>query len=1125
MKQPNAAGSITIRPKSLYRELTIALVLLVTLVSVAVSLANYFYSSQEADTLLESKVSGYTANLRESLEWPLWNIDDELIGKIGRAFATNEEIVSLTIRDDKERVVFHHEKLNGDQLNYQFFILHNGQNIGSVKIGLSLHAYEEKNKWLLFTSIATALLLIVSLLGALRWMLSRLLKKPLDVFIGATSDMVEGKYRQIALPETYVEFAPILAGFKTMSDAVASRESSLRQSNEQLATEIDERKRAEEALRASEALLQTTIKILPVGLWVMDEEGKIVFGNDAAKQIWAGVHYVGIEQLGEYKGWWLDSGKSIEPHEWAGARAIEKGEISIENEVEIECFDGTRKIILDSAVPLYNSDGNIRGAVTVNQDITERKRAEDELRKTQAKLIAAQKLAAIGSWEWDVRNDVASWSDETYRIFGIDKNELKGHRNNFLDMIVAEDRGMVDQALSDALSGVRDYDIEYRVSLADGSHKVIHALAEIIRDAEGKLVAMTGTVQDITERKRVEEALRINEERLKLATSAGNIGIWDWDVVRNVLTWDDSMYALYGIRKEEFGGAYDAWIATLHPEDRQFTDGEVQAALRGEREYAPEFRIIRPDGNIRTIKASSKTYCDPQGKPLRMVGTNFDITDIKQIEDELRKYKDHLEEEVQSRTADLVLARNAAEAANRAKSVFLSSMSHELRTPLNAILGFSGLMRKDTLLTRMQRENLDIINHSGEHLLNLINDVLEMAKIEAGRVQLESLPFDLGALVRDVTDMMYVRAQEKGLQLLVDQSSEFPRYIKGDEARVRQVLTNLVGNAVKFTQHGGITVRFGLKPHATPPRLLIEVEDSGIGISEADQNIIFDPFVQLEKMSTQTGTGLGLTITRQFVQLMRGAISVESQLGKGSIFRVELPVDKVAAADVLKPAGVIRGEIAGLVPGQPEYRILIVEDQLENQLLLARLMKNVGFKVKVAENGEQAVSLFQSWQPHLIWMDRRMPVMDGIEATRRIRELPGGHDVKIVAVTASAFTEQRDEILAAGMDDFVRKPYRFNEIYECLAKHLSVQYTYADEQLTEETSEVPLTAEMLTVLPQALRQELGTALESLEGERISAVIEQVASYDAELHKTLLHLAENFDYPTILKALEMRSPVT
>jgi CheY-like chemotaxis protein len=444
-------------------------------------------------------------------------------------------------------------------------------------------------------------------------------------------------------------------------------------------------------------------------------------------------------------------------------------------------------------------------------------------------------------------------------------------------------------------------------------------------------------------------------------------------------------------------------------------------------------------------------------------------------------------------------------------------MSHELRTPLNAILGFSSMIRRDPLLHDSLRQNVDIINRSGEHLLTLINDVLEMAKIEAGRVQLENIPFDLGNMVRDVTDMMQIRAKEKGLRLLIDQSSRFPRYIVGDEARLRQVLLNLTGNAVKFTQQGGVTLRLGTKKNNNS-RLLIEVEDSGPGIAPADQQRIFEPFVQLGEQGINKGTGLGLTITRQFVQLMGGNISLESALGKGSLFRVELPLNEVAETEIVIPEQTDNGTVAGLALGQSEYRILIVEDQRDNQLLLTKLMEAAGFLVKLAENGEQGVKLFQEWHPHFIWMDRRMPVMDGMEATRRIRELPGGKEVKIVAVTASAFTEQRTEMLDAGMDDFVRKPFRASEIYECLAKHLGLKYVYEGAAEPQETA-VALTPETLNVLPEELRNDLKAALESLDSERIETLIRQVAAYDQALQKTLTRLSEDFNYPAILRALQ------
>ena len=393
---------------------------------------------------------------------------------------------------------------------------------------------------------------------------------------------------------------------------------------------------------------------------------------------------------------------------------------------------------------------------------------------------------------------------------------------------------------------------------------------------------------------------------------------------------------------------------------------------------------------------------------------------------------------------ELLRALDAAEAANRAKSVFLANMSHELRTPLNAILGFSRLMRRDPRVTDTEAESLDIINRSGEHLLALINDVLEVAKIEAGRLKLEIAPFDLGGMARDVADMMRLRAQEKGLQLLLDQSSEFPRYIRGDEARLRQILVNLVGNAVKFTVTGGITIRLGVRQNGRQ-HLLIEVEDSGPGISLEDQGRVFKPFVQLAEAAEQKGTGLGLTITKQFVELMGGRIAVDSTPGKGSLFRVDVPIELADTADIPATKGEEAGEVAELAPGQPAYRILIAEDQPENALLLSRLMSAIGLEMKVAENGKQCVELFQDWHPDLIWMDRRMPIMDGVEATLRIRELSGGRQVKIVAVTASAFREQQQEMLAAGMDDFVSKPYRFGEIYDCLARQLGLKYVYRSQ--------------------------------------------------------------------------------
>lgn len=463
-----------------------------------------------------------------------------------------------------------------------------------------------------------------------------------------------------------------------------------------------------------------------------------------------------------------------------------------------------------------------------------------------------------------------------------------------------------------------------------------------------------------------------------------------------------------------------------------------------------------------------------------------------------------------------ITEREKAEAANLAKSVFLSTMSHELRTPLNAILGFSSLMQSDPALTQGQRENLDIINRSGGHLLNLINDVLDMAKIEAGRVELDIKPFDLGILLRDITDMLSKRAEEKGLQLLLDQSSEFPRFIKSDKDKLRQVIVNLVSNAIKYTNQGSVTLRLGVQSHSDLFRLLIEVEDTGIGINKNDQTRIFDPFVQVGKPATQKGTGLGLSIVREYIKLLGGEIIVESTPEVGSLFRVILPVIKAEESDVLD-SGTINEKVIGLQPGQQEYRVLIVEDQLENQLLLQRLLTDAGFTVKLAQNGKEGIALFESYHPHFIWMDRRMPVMDGLETTKRIRALAGGKEVKIAAVTASAFADQRHEMLAAGMDDFVRKPYRPSEIFDCMTRLLGVRFIH--ENAVGTTAASTISTALLLTLNANLRKELNDALVLGNTEQISNLIILIEQQHSELAEKLRHYASTYNYLPILNGLE------
>ena len=461
-------------------------------------------------------------------------------------------------------------------------------------------------------------------------------------------------------------------------------------------------------------------------------------------------------------------------------------------------------------------------------------------------------------------------------------------------------------------------------------------------------------------------------------------------------------------------------------------------------------------------------------------------------------------------------AQAQAEAANRAKSIFLATMSHELRTPMNAILGFSELLRNDPGISSGQRDKLDIINRSGQHLLNLINDVLDMAKIEAGQVALENKPFDIDAMMRDVIGMMSVPAQNKGLELRLDRGPGCPRFIKGDEAKLRQVMVNLVSNAIKFTQRGHVILRLDAHTRGQAQWLNIEVADSGVGIERADLARVFEPFVQVGRPATHTGTGLGLAIVREYIRMMGGSVSVESELAQGAVFRVEMPIQRVAQVDVLAPDNAT-GRVTGLAPGQAEFRILIVEDQVENQLLLSQLLQDVGFTVRVAKNGAEGVDLFKSFRPALIWMDRRMPVMDGLEATRRIRELEGGREVRIVAVSASVLGEQRAEMLAQGLDDFVAKPYRSADIFACMERHLGVRYQYAPAESSMDVECSSLSG--LARLPPPVRAKLSDALIQGNTQRIAEIMLCISEYDGALAKSLGHRVDQFDYLPILQALE------
>jgi PAS domain S-box-containing protein len=534
-----------------------------------------------------------------------------------------------------------------------------------------------------------------------------------------------------------------------------------------------------------------------------------------------------------------------------------------------------------------------------------------------------------------------------------------------------------------------------------------------------------------------------------------------------------------------------------------------------------EVEVYRKDFSKIWVSANAHTVMDKNGKLQYFEGSVEDITERKLANEELQRSRDHLEELVKKRTSQLEIAKVQAESANRAKSIFLTNMSHELRTPLNAVLGFSRLMKDAPDVTPEQKKNLDIITLSGGHLLNLINNILDISKIESGRISLEVTPIELYQLVEEVKSLLYINAEEQGLSFVVEQSPELPRRIEADGGKLRQILINLIGNAIKYTKQGGVILRAKVAERisADQIKLKFEVEDTGPGIGEEDRKRIFQPFVQLgDRVTTETGTGLGLAISRQFVDLMGGQIDVVSEKNKGSVFFFEIPVKELSLEE--KAITPERGRVIGLEKGQPRYRLLIAEDQLENRILLHKILEPFEFDIREAVNGKVAVEIFEQWRPDLIWMDIRMPVMDGLEATKRIKASETGKHTKIIAITAHALEEERMMIMQAGCDDFIRKPYRNNEIFDILAKHLGLRFVYEEKPIVQpEKPEIELQAKLLEKIPSELIKKLHKAVIGLNPDRIQELTNQIMRYDPAVGGSLQKLAGRLDYSHLLQLLD------
>ncbi|MBP9712763.1 MAG: PAS domain S-box protein [Sterolibacterium sp.] len=581
------------------------------------------------------------------------------------------------------------------------------------------------------------------------------------------------------------------------------------------------------------------------------------------------------------------------------------------------------------------------------------------------------------------------------------------------------------------------------------------------------------------------------------------------------LTFDQPREAVLGKSIAEFHASAD--VESLQRLDREVLDSGQPKTME---------EIVTAAQGTRTYVSTKVLMSLPDGTLVGVLGTAYDITEIRATEGELAHYREHLETLVAERTQALSAAMVAAEAANQAKSVFLSNMSHELRTPLNAVIGFSRLLAKSAHLDEKERQNLQIINRSGNHLLTLINDVLELSKIEAGHVALVASATDISALAQEVTEMLRARAEQGGLQLELTLES-LPHRVHTDPVKLRQVLINLLGNAIKFTQQGKVSLSVRELGRDRGESLIeFVVCDTGIGIAAADQQKIFEPFEQLVTHATTAGTGLGLSITRQYLGMLGGALVLESTPGIGSCFSFHLRLAVLEDAPSAMPVADVDHERAASVATNPPH-ILIAEDHADARELLQQLLEPLGCRVDSVADGAAAVAQVERSLPELIIMDWRMPVMDGLEATRRIRQLPLTRQPKILMLTASAFEDDHRIAIASGIDEYLRKPLEDDALFSAIERLLNRSLPREIQPSSPAgTSAVVATAAGSTdqtvswhVLSPRQCLALREAVEELNRAKLNPVVAELATTQPALARQITEMADRFRYKELWEKLE------
>ncbi len=789
--------------------------------------------------------------------------------------------------------------------------------------------------------------------------------------------------------------------------------------------------------------------------------------------------------------------------------------------------------------------------LTVMLDITERKRAEDSLYLRESYLTSIIENQPGLVWLKDADSRFLAVNQKFAESCGLQRPDLLVGKND-LDVWPRE---LAEKYRADDLrvmAAGRTFVTEELI-VDQGDARWFETIKSPAFDKNGQVIGTTGYAHDITERRRSEEELRQHARFQELLTKISSTYI-NLPSDRVDATIETSLGELGG-----FVGAdrvylfdFDAAAQTFSNTHEWCAEGIVpqidqlqsiplamlpawfSSHLRGEPLMIADVLTLAPDDTVRQL-------LEPQGiksmlgmpmmdgeRYLGFAGFDFVRQRHQHSEAEMRLLTVFAQMLVNVRKrreaeAALRLSREQAEAANRAKSQFLANMSHEIRTPLNSIIGFAQVMERDASLNARQAERVHTITRSGQHLLKLINDILDMSKIEVGQVNLNLSDFDLHELLDDVEMMFRARAEGKGVQFSVERRAGAPKFIVADEAKLRQILVNLLGNAVKFTKAGAVTLRVGAEitpaasfGEAEAIALVIEVEDTGPGIAPDDMPHLFDAFMQSEIGREAGGTGLGLAISSRLIELMGGTITVASRVGQGSCFRVLAPV-KAGSAGTGKQARASQ-RVRSLEPGARTVRVLAVDDQQDNLNLLRAILEPAGFEVAEASNGQTALEICRRWSPHVVLMDMRMPGMDGYETTRRIRPLALG--APIIAVTSMAFEDDEKAILATGLDGYVRKPFEPEELFATLSGLLGLRYAFAtDSDAAKNAPDVCLPMGLnLSKLPAEMIQSMAKAVEEGDMATLRDWITRSARLDAEAARCLQGLADQYDYEKLSQVL-------